>query len=57
MSLRAHKIMLVDKTGRRDRDRIFKDVTNVCGDLSWVGWDVSEQSISVTITLRLNYFT
>ena len=37
--------MLVDQTGHRDRDRIFKDVTNICGNLSWVGWEVSEQSI------------
>ena len=27
-------------TGKGDRDRLFKDVPNLCDQLDWVGWKV-----------------
>jgi len=33
-----------DITGKGDRDRLFKDVPNVCDQLDWVGWSVDDAS-------------
>ena len=39
-------------TGKREKDRLFKDVTNLCDQLAWVGWSVRLHFLSVVLSLR-----